>query len=205
MSSHYLAQIEADRSFAGIVGLVGSDEVTPLWPEGFSEEESLSARAKKALSKEYVDATSFEYRYSMRVPGDRAEIVRTELVRARPFPVFSDEKFLSETYLWQGLSNAGLKFRWVNSITYCAKYLEDGLTKNNGLVWAKSPNGAAFTKNFDLRSRVPLSHKPRAAVGYIRYGIAAGKNIGRLFYECNSKLLFLAALPIAVVFPIKPN
>lgn len=201
VSSVYLNQISDDPSFAGVVGLRGLDNRTLLWPIGYSEA-NLSPSARAALGKEYIDATSVEYRYKLGIPGDRAEIVRTELLHKNPFPIFNGEKFLNEDYFWQSLSDQKFKFRWFNRITYYSAYLEDGLTRNNKKAWAQSPKGSSFINNFYLQASIPFRFKPRKAVNYIRYGRAAGMSFSRLLFECNRKLLFFIALPLAFVRPV---
>ena len=202
VSARYMTQIEDDGRFAGVAGLRGTDENTLLWIRGTSPDD-LTAKGHRALEREYVDATSKEYRYKLRIPGDRAEVVRTALMRSHPFPVFEGERFMSEGLLWQALSDEGYLFRWFNEITYCGDYLEDGLSKNAGTAYAGSPRGTAYLKNQMLGSRIPLTRKPREAVSYIRYGRAAGESVGHLFYTCKKKSLFLPALPIALARPVK--
>ena len=204
VSAGYIGQIEDDDRFAGVAGLRGTDEENILWIRGTSPD-SLTSDGRRALNQDHVDATSTEYRYKLRIPGDRAEVVRTSLVRSNPFPVFKGERFMSEGLLWQALSDEGKLFRWFNAITYCGDYLDDGLSKNVGLAYANSPKGTAYFKNHMLGSRIPFARKPRETVSYIRYGRAAGEGIGNLFYACKKKSLFLPALPIALVRPVRIN
>lgn len=202
ISAHYLKQIQDDASFAGIVGLIGTDESNLLYLDG-STQDDLSNVAKAALNSEYVDATSTEYRFGLGISGDRAEIVRTDYIRTVPFPVFKNERFLSEGYLWQSLADCGYKFRWVNQITYIGEYLEDGLTKNSRSAWRNSPKGSAFVNNYLIQSGQPLLHKFISAVSYIRYGRLADYGLAQLFYRCSNKLLFIVALPLAIAFSIR--
>lgn len=202
VSARYIGQIADDESFAGVAGLRGTDEDHLLWIRGTSPED-LTKAGRAALGREYVDATSSEYRYRLRIPGDRAEVVRTYLMQSHPFPVFEGERFLSEGCLWQALSDEGYRFRWFNEITYCGDYLDDGLSKNAGSAYANSPRGTAYQKNQILGSKVPLSRKLREAVSYIRYGRAAGMSVGHLFYTCKKKSLFLPALPLALAHSVE--
>lgn len=202
VSARYITQIEDDGRFAGVAGLKGTDENTLLWIRGTSPDD-LTAKGRRTLEREYVDSTSKEYRYKLRIPGDRAEVVRTALMRSHPFPVFEGNRFMSEGLLWQALSDEGYLFRWFNEITYCGDYLDDGLSKNAGTAYADSPRGTAYLKNSMLGSKIPLVRKPREAVSYIRYGRAAGESVRHLFYTCKKKSLFLPALPIALARPVR--
>lgn len=69
----------------------------------------------------------------------------------------------------------------------------------------QQPEGDGLFKNHMFGSRIPFARKPREAVSYIRYGRAAGEGIGNLFYTCKKKSLFLPALPIALVRPVRIN
>ena len=201
-SARYLAQIQGDGRFAGVAGLRDADESHMLWIRG-TFEDGLTEEGKRQLSKEYVDATSDDYRYRYGIPGDRAGIVRTDHVQKHPFPVFAGERFMSEGVLWQRLSDGSYLFREVSQITYCGDCLPDGLLHNASSVYRKSPRGTACTKNDMPSSKKPLGTKPRDAVSYIRYGRAAGMRVDRLISICRKRLLFLLALPVALAFPVK--
>jgi hypothetical protein len=204
VSARYITQTEDDGRFAGVAGLRGTDENTLLWIRGTLPDD-LTAKGRRTLEREYVDSTSKEYRYKLRIPGDRTEVVRTALMRSHPFPVFEGNRFMSKGLLWQALSDEGKLFRWFKAITYCGDYLDDGLSNNVGLAYANSPKGTAYLNNHMLGSRIPFARKPRETVNYIRYGRAAGEGIGNLFYACKKKSLFLPALPIALVRPVRIN
>ena len=68
VSARYIKQIEDDNRFAGVVGLRGTDEEHLLWIHGTSPDD-LTARGRRALEREYIDATSKEYRYKLKIPG----------------------------------------------------------------------------------------------------------------------------------------
>lgn len=201
-NEHYLAQIETDPGFAGVSGVRARPDGSWLLGQGLSLED-MSSRVRELFSLEYVDATSQEYRSKLKMPGDRAEIVRTELVRKYSFPSFEGERFVSEYYLWQSISEEGLKLRWFNKPTYCGDYLDDGLTTNVRTVFLKSPLGRSFIDNFTIGSHAPLSMKIRSAVNYMRYGRLGGKAIPMLLRQANNKPLALLGLPVAVVLPLK--
>lgn len=200
----YLAQIGEDPGFAGVSGLCARGDGSWLLGQGLRLED-MDYRLRGLLSKEYVDATSQDYRSKLKMPGDRAEIVRTELVRKYPFPSFEDEKFVSEYYLWQSISEEGLKLRWFNKPTYCGDYLDDGLTTNMREIMRKSPLGRSFVDNFTLGTHAPLGMKLNSAVNYTRYGRFGGKSIMRLIQEAKNKPLAFLGLPVALVFPIKES
>ena len=66
-----------------------------------------------------------------KIKGDRCEVVRTDLFKKYPFPVFEGENFLSEEIVWNRIARDGYKFRWFNEGLYFCEYLEDGLSKTS--------------------------------------------------------------------------
>lgn len=68
-------------------------------------------------------------RINKKTYGDKAEIWKTELLKAHPFPEFKGERFLSEAVVWNKLSEEGYKMVFLPKGIYVCEYLEDGLTK----------------------------------------------------------------------------
>lgn len=202
LNEKYLNQIKNDPAFAGVSGLCCNPDGNLLLFPGMKSTD-LKPITRRALAMEYIDATSEEYRDRFKMPGDRAEIVRTELVRRYPFPSFPHENFVSEYYLWQSISNAGLKLRWFNQPTYIAEYRADGLTRNAKAVQRANPLGRCFIDNFAMESRTSLHTKLRAAINYTRYGRFGKKTIKQLHKEASQKGLFFLGLGPALLFPIK--
>ncbi len=104
---------------------------------------------------EYVDATSLE-RKKFKINGDKAEVFYTDVLSKYKFPVFEDEKFMSEAYIWNKIAADGYKIRWFNKPFIVCEYLEDGLTKNKKSIAYKNIKGELlylkdlimFEKNF---------------------------------------------------------
>jgi glycosyltransferase involved in cell wall biosynthesis len=201
LNVRYISQIADDPSFAGVSGVRARADGSLLLGPGKSLE-TMGERTKELFAREYIDATSQDYRDKFRMPGDRAEVIRTELVRETPFPSFPGERFVDEYYLWQSLSDRDLKLRWFNKATYCGDYLADGLTTNMRDVMRRNPLGRSFVDNFTMGSHARLSRKIRSAVNYTRYGRYGGLGLFQLASEARSPLLFLLGLPIALAKPI---
>lgn len=201
----YIAQIASDDSFAGVSGVCARPDGALLLVDSEMSLDVLGPEVRNRFAREFIDATPKDYRFKFKMPGDRAEIVRTELIRRFPFPHFEGEWFVSEFFLWQSISELGLKIRWFNTPTYCGDYLEDGLTTNMKSVMLENPKGRAFVDNFTLQAHVPINMKLRSAVNYIRYGRYAGYRIGSLLTDSNRPLMVLLAMPVALLFPLSPG
>ena len=127
--SNYLNSIQGDEKFCGVVGLRGNIDGDVLCTNNIKSIKKVGNH-NKYLNDKYIDASPLEYRYRYKIQGDRAEVIRTNVLKKYPFPVFENEYFMPEGYLWLSLSLEGYKFRWFNEIIYLTEYLEDGLTKN---------------------------------------------------------------------------
>lgn len=204
LNEHYLDQISEDTSFAGVSGLCLDHEGQMLLFPGMTSD-NLTTMIRKNLTREYIDATPQDYREKYKMPGDRAEIIRTDLIRRFPFPSFPGETFVSEFYLWQSISDAGLRLRWFNKPTYIAQYQPDGLTRTMKSVMRSNPLGRSFCDNYAMRSTAPVRTKLRAAINYTRYGRFGGKTVRQLQKEVSRKDLFLLGLCPALLFPIKED
>jgi len=73
--------------------------------------------------------------------GDKAEIIRTDIMRKYKFPEIKNEKFISEGIVWNRMSFDGIKLRYINEKLYFCEYLESGLTSNIDTVYANNPIG----------------------------------------------------------------
>lgn len=89
---------------------------------------------------DYYIADDIHYLVNKGVGGDRAETLRTDILRKYPFPEFVNEKFMSEGWLW---NNIAKKYKTVYRMytVYICEYLAGGLTKSGRVLRMKSPQG----------------------------------------------------------------
>lgn len=87
---------------------------------------------------EYIDISSIEQK-KKGLYGDKAEIFYTNILSNYPFPEFEDEKFCTESIVWDRISKAGYKLRFFNQSIYSCEYLEDGLTNQGYSLYARNP------------------------------------------------------------------
>lgn len=194
----YISGVEHDETFAGVVGLRGNSR-GESWEEWYKKgKESTDRNLQQA--KTYIDATCIDYRYKYNRKGDRAEIVRTELVRKYLFPEFENERFLAETHLWYSMAKDGYIFRWFDEVIYITEYREDGLTRNISMAYKKSPKGSVYTYNLILScQKIPIMEQVKAIYNYIVYGRLAGYEMLDLMSQCNKKWLLPIGITLAMV------
>ena len=87
---------------------------------------------------ESLDISILE-RYKYNIKGDKAEVFYTNILKNFPFPEYKGEIFCTESIVWDRLSYAGYKLRFFNKTIYLCNYLEDGLTHQGLLLYAKNP------------------------------------------------------------------
>lgn len=90
--------------------------------------------------KKCLCASSLEIHYKMHIYGDKAEVFRTELLRSNLFPEIDNEKFFTEAYIWNKVTDSH-KLYLVNKGIYICEYLDDGLTRNFNNILRKNPRG----------------------------------------------------------------
>lgn len=113
--NHWIEEIDDDSSFAGVAGVRVHDDVEHSVIGQFPEK------------YEYVDCLNSE-RKKKKLIGDKAEVYRTNLLKANPFPEYKDEKFMPENVIWNKFALMGLKVRWHKEGIVVCEYLEGGLT-----------------------------------------------------------------------------
>lgn len=185
---YYLQTIEDKPEYAGVAGLRGDADRTPWFSWGLEDRKTEDKYILSFLGKEYVDATNFEYRWKYHIRGDRAEVLRTEILKENLFPQYEGEKFMSEGVLWTRIASQGLKFRWFNKVVYITEYREDGLTKNIQDVHRRSPLGIAYYSNMQSAIRdLPFKQRLRCGFNYCKYSKIAQKEFTEILNESQAK------------------
>lgn len=108
--------------------------------------------------------------------GDMAEVFFTHVLKENPFPVFENERFLSEDVAWIAI---GLKYRvvFVNEPIYRFSYLEDGLTRNNKQHKFASPLGSMMRGKMLMNRECGFKANMKGAIIYDCYRREAGSAI----------------------------
>lgn len=105
--------------------------------------------------------------------SDCCEVIRTELFRAYPFPVFEQERFMSEGVLWNRVALTH-KCVYINKVIYLCEYLEGGLTKSGRAMRIKNPYGGMTGAEVDMNRRNLLKRRLKNGLLYVCYGFFAG-------------------------------
>lgn len=133
----WVESLPSDEEFCGVAGNLGTEtNQTP----------------NTIFSKPYLDGTALD-RYR-NIDGERAMVFYTEIHRKYKYPVFENEKFMTEAVAWNRMAANGYKMRFYNDIIWIYEYLEDGLTKAGNKLFLNNPRGYGLWQ----RERAEFEH-----------------------------------------------
>lgn len=148
IANKWMKSVENDNSFAGVCGMRRINGQDPV------------------VNFDVLDSSSLKSNDIFR--GDKAEIIKTHVLKKYPFPDIPNEKFCAESLIW---SRIGLhyKFRYFNEVIYYCDYLDDGLTKNSIRNRRKNPQYASIIYREQMKHMPSVINKIRAAINYWRF------------------------------------
>lgn len=195
IAEKYISEIDSKKEFAG-VAFLRCNQFGNAWNRGGNFNQPAD-KSSLLYEQEYIDASYLDYRYKCKLQGDRAEIIKTSIIKQNPFPKFKDEHFLSERYLWDYLSDLGYKFRWINIPIYITEYRSDGLTKNIGSILQRNPEGVKVISNRQLHYKeMPFTERIKSCIRYGKYSALSGNSLLESYKECNWKILSMVLIPV---------
>ena len=124
-----------------------------------------------------------QFRY--KISGDKAEVWRTDILSQYSFPVYDDEKFQGENYVWWQIA---LKYdmMYVNKIIYITEYHKGGLTKSGRRLRINCPRGGMDNSKMGFNKKFPLKERIKRGILYNCYGFFAHKNIKERIKTSNN-------------------
>ncbi|MFK8059995.1 MAG: glycosyltransferase family 2 protein [Polaribacter sp.] len=155
------------------------------------------------MLKNEILCTTLEYRYTHKIMGDRAEVIKTAVLKEYPFPKFGKEKFLSESIVWNKMA---LKYKllFFSENIYECEYLNNGLTLNSIRLRRLFPRGAMNLYaelgkikviNFKIRSK--------AYINFWRFYFCDLSNASKNLKLIDSQLIAFPFIPLGMILYIK--
>ncbi len=118
------SQLDNKDNFCGLAGNLGtSKDYTP----------------NTVFEGDFYDGSAFA-RYG-KIDGERAMVFYTHVHRNYKYPLFKNEKFMTEAVAWNRMAHDGYKMRFYNDIIWIYEYKEDGLTKAGSKMFINNPYG----------------------------------------------------------------
>jgi len=144
--------------------------------------------------KEMV-STQFDIYNKYGVKGDKGLMFRTEIIKKYKFPVFDDEKFITEAVVYNRICEK-YKMVYVNEKIEIKEYQEDGLTAKYSNLLLRNPKGQALYHNEINSQNLSFKQKVLNNAVYYKFCRAAGYKFGKIFKENKNKLFLIFALGI---------
>lgn len=116
---------------------------------------------------EIIDSDPVEIFYRMGVGGDKAEVVKTEIMRKFRFPEIEGEKFIPEGLIWNRIGRE-YKFRYVNRVIYNFEYIADGYTNNFKNLMKRNPQGMKLYYKEMLKENIPFINRIKFFIRYLQ-------------------------------------
>ncbi len=152
--NNYLEDIEEDNRYCGVVVLKVSHT-----------RETVGTPCKYDI----LDTDFLSYRTKYKIEGDRAEVVRTSIMKKYPFPEFENEKFCTEAVVWNRIAQKYIA-RYVNEGLYVCEYLLGGLSNTYKQIMDSSPySSMIYTKELISYNQVSFGNKLKISLQYVHY------------------------------------
>lgn len=149
-----LAEIESDNRFCGVVALKMDHNSTVMGTP---------------CRYENLDTDFLSYRAKYKIVGDRAEVVRTSIMKEFPFPEIENEKFCTEAVVWNRVAQKYIA-RYINKGIYICEYLPGGLSDTYRQIMDRSPYSALiYAKEMISYKQVSFGDKIRVSLEYFHY------------------------------------
>ena len=140
-------------------------------------------------------STQFDIYNKYGVKGDKGLMFRTEIIKKYKFPVFDDEKFITEAVVYNRICEK-YKMVYVNEKIEIKEYQEDGLTAKYNNLLLRNPKGQALYHNEINFQNLTFKQKILNNAVYYKFCRVAGYKLGKIFKESKNKLFLLFALGI---------
>lgn len=151
---------------------------------------------KEFPQKEFI-SNHVEKTYILKLKGDLAEVIKTDVLRKFKFPNFENEKFCAEGLLWNRLAKNNYKILFINEPIYIGQYLEGGLTDNSLKNRRKSPSYATLIyKELAEYKKLPIKQKLRAYINYWRFASFTNKTFMEQLKFINYNFIAILAYPL---------
>ncbi len=95
----------------------------------------------ESLHQKKFKMSTFDFRHQLRCTQDMAEVYKTSVLLKYPFPEFCGEKFMTESIVWNRISE-NYQLLYIDEYIYLGEYQENGLTNNYRKLVEKDPKGS---------------------------------------------------------------
>lgn len=152
--------------------------------------------------KDEIVSNHVEMRINGKITGDKFEVVRTNVFKSYQFPIYENERFFGEGYLW---SKIGKEYStvYINEVLYIAEYNSNGLTNQGRKLRLKNPI-SGFTLCLEvLSNKLKLIPLIKYSLSYnIYFLLSKKKGMFRNELSCMKKVILIALTPASYLLYI---
>lgn len=147
--------------------------------------------------QDVLDSDYLETRHRLHIGGDKKNSIRTDILKAFPFPRFAGEKHIRESVVWNRIARQ-YKFRYINAIIQHIEYQSDGLS--TGIFWRRINNPQGFLLAHqeminDFSQYLTSKQRYREMIKYVRFSKHCHHSLlTQLRNTKNKRLCLLAQL-----------
>lgn len=169
-----------DKDYVGIIGLCKDDDGKILAP----------------IPDEFKTTTLYELRYKCKIKGDYKFVVRSDLIKQFPYPMYDDENYVAVGYKFFKIEH-NKEWLVLNQPLCCQNYLADGEVTNKVKRYVTAPKGYMVYRN----EMMPLMHNLKErlwqATHYVSSAIFAKDR--HFLKKANCKFTVLCAIPSGIL------
>ena len=142
----------------------------------------------RLMKDDEIISNYIDYRYNKNIYGDMAEVFITKILKEYHFPIYKDERFLSEAIIWNKMA-LDYDTVFINKPIYITDYLEDGISKNFFKLVYNNPIGAMENSKMFLNKKFKFKIRVKNAILYNGYRIRAKEKYGKEEFVSNNNFL----------------
>lgn len=147
------------------------------------EAHTIDLKEKKILGsvykKDILVSNHLDTRVIDGISGDKLRMIKTEVFRKHKFPVFKNENFVPEGFVWNEIGRSH-KMLYINDIIAVVDYQKSGISFNSIKIRASNPIGMT---NYYLNYKRILQEKFGKKVTKIIF--KTNINIFRFYFHCS--------------------
>jgi glycosyltransferase involved in cell wall biosynthesis len=178
-------------------------------PHRFAEVQGLCATPDgrvlgSPFPKTIFDSDYYELSSIYRLQGDRVGMIRTDVLRAHPFPEQFGTILVPEAIVWNRIARA-YRTRGVNEVLGFKEYFDTGLTRTSGPrhVALAGPRLLHVEELLEMRRPMPLGARFRAYANLSRYGLHQGRSLYAQARSAPSLAMWTLALPAGLALHVR--
>lgn len=142
----------------------------------------------------YIVSDYISFRVNQEYKGDMFEVMRSQVFLEYNFPVFKNEKFMLESWLFNNIAQR-YKTVYINEIIYISNYLPTGLTQSARKLRYNNPKGAMADCESYFSPKVKLKIRLKYYLLFDMFGYASNEKIQNIIRKKNMPVLYLFILP----------